>query len=296
LDFIEADIIPKFYKGFMKLKIKLTNSIKRISFLLTNSTIENYISTIPPVPKVIKSCLSYLDASDMIQAANAAKEDKAFMLYLCDIVNKPIFGFAKEIKNPHQIFGILGLIRAKQIVHGYYLLLILPKKWEVFDFSNKKFQNLQSNLIVNWNNILDFLSIDDKDTRQCIALLPASLIVCEMLFRDIRGTIILLRESKQISFDELLYKMSENTLFDVTSKIAKKWEFNDNIQNFIAGIASLNLEKNSKNYKAIVYLRLLLAYEMSKPYMIKSGLNDFFDFSLDFDEKDMMDFYTLMER
>jgi HD-like signal output (HDOD) protein len=264
--------------------------------LLTNATIENYISTIPPVPKVIKSCLAYLDESDMIQAANIAKEDKAFMLYLGDIVNKPIFGFAKEIKNANQIFGILGLNRAKQIVYGYYMLLILPKKWEVFDFSNKKFQNLQSNLIVNWNKILDFLGIYDKDVQQCIALLPASLIICEMLFRDIKGTVILLRESKQISFDELLYKMSGNTLFDVTSKIAKKWEFNNNIQNFITDITSDNLDKKSMNYKPIIYLRLLLTYEMSKPYMVQSGLNDFFDFPLDFDEKDMIDFYSLMEK
>jgi len=263
--------------------------------LLTNSTIENYISTIPPVPKVIKSCLSYLDATDMIQAANAAKEDKAFILYLCDIVNKPIFGFAKEIKDPHQIFGILGLNRAKQIVYGYYLLLILPKKWEVFDFSNKKFQNLQSNLIVNWNKILDFLSINDKDMRACITLLPASLIVCEMLFRDIKGTIFLLRESKQISFDELLFKMSGNTLFDITSKIAKKWEFNKNIQDFIMLISSNELDKNSSTYKPTVFLRLLISYEMSKPYIIESGLNDLFDFSLEFDENDMLDFYSLME-
>ena len=280
----------------MKLKIKSTNSIKRICFLLTNSTIENYISTIPPVPKVIKSCLSYLDAADMIQAANAAKEDKAFILYLCDIVNKPIFGFAKEIKDPHQIFGILGLNRAKQIVYGYYLLLILPKKWEVFDFSNKKFQNLQSNLIVNWNKILDFLSIDDKDLRACITLLPAALIVCEMLFRDIKGTIFLLRESKQTSFDELLFKMSGNTLFDVTSKIAKKWEFSKNIQDFITLISSNKLDKNSNMYRPIVFLRLLISYEMSKPYIIQSGLNDLFDFSLEFDENDMLDFYSLIAK
>jgi len=264
--------------------------------LLSDSTIENYISTIPPIPKVIKSCLAYLDESDMIKAANVAKEDKAFMLYLSSIVNKPIFGFAKEIKDTHQIFGILGLIRAKQIVYSYYMLLILPKKWEVFDFSNKKFQNLQSSLIVNWNKILDFLEINSKDAQQCITLLPASLIVCEMLFRDIKGTVFLLRESKQISFDELLYKMSGSTLFDITGKIAKKWEFNKNIQNLITDITSKSLDEKSANYKPVIYLRLLLSYEMSKPYMIQSGLNDFFDFSLDFDEKDMINFYALMEK
>jgi HD-like signal output (HDOD) protein len=263
--------------------------------LLTNSTIEKYISTIPPVPKVVKSCLAYLNASDMIQAANTAKEDKAFMLYLCNIVDKPIFGFAKEIKDANQIFGILGLNRAKQIVYGYYMLLILPKKWEVFDFSNKKFQNLQSNLIVNWDKILDFLGISDKDMRESIVLLPAALIVCEMLFRDIKGTIFLLRESKQVNFDELLLKMSGNTLFDVTGKIAKKWEFSKNIEDFIISIPSQKLDANSSIYKPIIFLRLLLSYEMSKPYIVQSGLNDLFDFPLEFDENDMLDFYSLME-
>ncbi len=263
--------------------------------MLTNSTIHKYISTIPPVPKVIKSCLAYLDASDMVQAANVASKDKVFVLYLSSIVNKPIFGFRDEIKNINQIFGVLGLSRARQIVHGYYLLLILPKKWEVFNFSNRKFQDLQSNLIVNWNKILDFLNINDKDSRQFISLIPASLIVCEMLFRDIQETIQLLRSSKQVSFDELLYKMSDNTLFDVTVKIARKWEFNENIQSLISQISSKNLTQEMDTFRVITFLRLLLSYEMSKPYMIESGLNDFFNFPLDFNEKDITDFYTLIE-
>ncbi len=263
--------------------------------MLTDSIIQEYISTIPPIPKVIKSCLAYLDASDMIQAANVAKEDKAFVLYLSSIVNKPIFGFRDEIKDAHQIFGVLGLSRARQIVYGYYLLLILPKKWEVFDFSNRKFQDLQSNLIVSWNKILDFLKISDKDARLFISLIPASLIVCEMLFRDISGTVELLRSSKQISFDELLYKMSDQTLFDVTAKIAKKWEFSENIQNLISMISSKELSQDSKDYKILSFLRLLLSYEMSKPYIIQSGLNDFFDFPLDFDHRDVATFYKLIE-
>jgi len=263
--------------------------------MLTSSTIQRYISTIPPIPKVIKSCLAYLDASDMVQAANVASEDKVFVFYLASIVNKPIFGFRDEIKNINQIFGVLGLSRARQIVYGYYLLLILPKKWEVFNFSNRKFQDLQSNLIVNWNKILNFLNINDKDSRQFISLIPASLIVCEMLFRDIIETVQLLRSSKQISFDELLYKMSDYTLFDVTIKIAKKWEFSEDVQNLISQISSKKLTKETNSFRVIIFLRLLLSYEMSKPYIIKSGLNDFFNFPLDFNEKDIADFYKLMD-
>ena len=253
--------------------------------MLSKNDIDKYLDTIPPIPNTIRLTLSHLNNNDMVQAANIAKEDKAFVNYLSEIVNKPIFGFANDVKNVNQIFGILGLGKARQIVSSYYMQLITPKDWEVFNFSNKGFQELQANLIIEWNKILKELKIDNKNLQQSISLIPASLIVCEMIFRDTKDTIFLLRESKHMSFDEILYKMSDYRLFDIVLKIAKKWEFNDDIIAFMKDFSQNEVNKIKK--REIVFLRLLINYEMSKPYIVNSGLNDFFDFPMNFTEDDI---------
>ena len=261
--------------------------------MLSKYDIDKYIDSIPPISKIVKETLYYLDNSDMVQAANIAKEDRVFSNYLSQIVNKPIFGFRNEITNLNQIFGILGLGRAKQIVSSYYLHIILPNEWEVLNFSNQKFQDLQANLITQWNIILNALEIKNKDLQQSIVLIPAALIVCEMLLKDIKSTIVLLKETKDISYDEILYKMSGLRLFDIVKKIAIKWEFNDSIISFIRELSQYDKEDDVK--KEIIFMRLLISHEMSKPYAIDSGLNDFFNFPLNFEEKDIMQFYSMLK-
>ncbi|MFK5882439.1 MAG: HDOD domain-containing protein [Sulfurospirillum sp.] len=258
--------------------------------MLHKHDIDKYLNSIPPIPQTIKSTLAYLDSSDMIQAANIAKEDSAFVEYLSRVVNKPIFGFRDEIKNVNQIFGILGLNRAKQVIYSYYMQIILPHDWEVFDFTSRKFQDLQANLMIQWSRILNALKIQDRDLEHSITLIPASLIVCEMLFRDIKDTISILRETKEITYDEILYKMSGYRLLDVVEQIAKKWDFKKSVTAFVKSA----IDGKSKR-KPDVYLRLLLAYEMSKPYIIRSGLNDFFDFSQSFKEEEIIKFQNMIE-
>jgi len=262
--------------------------------VLSKDDIDKYLDTIPPVPNTIRLTLFHLNNNDLVQAANIAKEDKVFVAYLSEIVNKPIFGFMNDVKNVNQIFGILGLGKARQIVASYYIQLITPRDWEVFDFSNNKFQELQANLIIEWNEVLKELKIDNKNLQQSIALIPASLIVCEMMFRDIKETILLLRESKHMSFDEILYKMSGYRLFDIVLKIAKKWEFDDDIITFIKYFLQNKVVKIEK--KEIVFLRLLINCEMSKPYIVNSGLNDFFDFPMNFTEEEIALFLKIRNK
>ena len=121
--------------------------------MLSKTTINNYIDSVPPIPEVVKRCVEALDSNDLHLAANIANEDRALINYLKIIVNKPIFGFVGEIKDTSQIFSILGLLKAKQLMYSYYLLLILPKDWNVFDFSSTKFQDFQARLIYDWGKI-----------------------------------------------------------------------------------------------------------------------------------------------
>lgn len=263
--------------------------------MLSQTTIENYIESIPPVPKIVKRCSEALIAGDMILAADIANEDRALTHYLQSIVNKPIFGFRNEVKNSRQIFGILGLSKAKQLIYGYYILLILPKKWKVFDFDSNKFQNFQARLIFNWGKIVKSLEDEDSEIIQAISIIPASLVVSEMLFSDINSTVKLLRETKQLSYETILKKMTKRTFFDISSLIAKKWDFSEDIVDLIAKIGDANAGDFGKNALAITYLRLLLIYEMSRPVMVQSGLNNLFDLEPIFDDEITNNFYRIIQ-
>ena len=61
--------------------------------MLSETTIYNYIETIPPIPKIVKKCVEVLNSGDLIKAADIANEDRALIYYLQSIVNKPIFSF-----------------------------------------------------------------------------------------------------------------------------------------------------------------------------------------------------------
>ncbi|WP_024953665.1 HDOD domain-containing protein [Sulfurospirillum arcachonense] len=263
--------------------------------MLSDTTISEYIESIPPIPKIVKHCVKALDDGDLVHAADIANEDRALIHYLQSIINKPIFGFRDEVKNARQIFGILGILRAKQLIYGYYLLLILPKKWEVFGFSSKEFQDFQARLIHHWGKIMKFLQKEDAEIIQAISIIPASLIVCEILFRDINSTVKLLREKKQMSYEKILIKMTNRTFFDIASLIAKKWSFSDKTIELIKKIGDTQEGDFGENALAITYLRLLISYEMSRPMMIKSGLSDLFDFEPIFDDEIANNFYAILE-
>ena len=263
--------------------------------MLSETTITNYIETIPPIPKIVKECSKALENGDLVHAADIANEDRALIHYLQNIVNKPIFGFRDEIKNTRQVFGILGISKAKQLIYGYYLLLILPKKWEVFDFNTKQFQDFQARLIHNWGKIVKFLGKENSEIIPAISIIPASLIVCEMLFTDINSTVKLLRDKKQLSYETILLKMTDRSFFEIASMIAKKWDFSEEIVDLIKKIGDASEGDFGKDALEITYLRLLLSFEMSRPMMVKAGLNDLFELELVVDDEIAVDFFNIMQ-
>ena len=277
------------------MKVKLQCGKLKGMVMLSATTINNYIESIPPVPKIVKRCAQALENGDMVRAADIANEDRALTHYLQNIVNKPIFGFRDEIKNCRQIFGIFGILKAKQLIYGYYLLLILPKKWEVFDFDSTKFQDFQARLIYHWGKIVKFLGKEDAEIISAISIIPASLVVCEMLFKDINSTVKLLKKTKQISYENILFKMTQRTFFDISSLIAKKWDFSDTSVLLISKIGDSNDSDFGNNTLAILYLRLLLIYEMSRPMMIQSGLSDLFDLEPVLDYEITENFYKIIQ-
>lgn len=257
--------------------------------MLTQASIDEYIKTIPPIPEVVKKTMKALDSGDLVKAADIAMSDKALMHYLQSIVNKPIFGFRSTIKDARQLFGVLGLERAKQLIHSYSILLLTPSNWEVFEFDSHKFQDFQAKLIYSWGKILDHLQNKNKDLHSAVTIIPASLIVCEMLFRPISDTVKLLQEKKDISYAQILEKMTEKNLFDIALIVAKEWDFDQSVIDLIE-----NLSKKESNDELTCYMKLLLVFEMSRTVMIESGLSELFNIEIECDESLSENFFSLM--
>ncbi len=243
--------------------------------------IDKFIENIPALPKNVKMCATFLEEGDVDKAANSASLDPAFSHYLIEMVNKPIFEFRNHIKDIHQIFGILGLERALQVVNAYYATLILPKKWQVFKIDNSSFQMLQSSMMHSWNKILDFENYKHLHIASIISLIPASFVVCEELFEEDMAEVRLLKEFKDLSYDEILYKISGLKIFDIFIMICKKWEMD------IESLRLIEYLRDKKEDETLLskfarYLHLLIFYELSKPVYISAGLNDFIEFDVEF--------------
>ncbi|HIP29483.1 MAG TPA: histidine kinase, partial [Sulfurospirillum arcachonense] len=50
--------------------------------MLSVTTINNYIESIPPIPKIARQCSEALEDGDMVRAADIANEDRALIHYL----------------------------------------------------------------------------------------------------------------------------------------------------------------------------------------------------------------------
>lgn len=263
--------------------------------MLSKEDLNRYIASIPAIPSTLKECTLALEEGDLIKAANIAARDKALMLHFQNIVNKPIFGFRNELTDATQIFGALGMTRVKQILKSYYALLLAPKKWSVFQMNTKIFQELQTSFIIKWESILQSHNAENEELLGVAALIPASVAVCESIFKEDLEMITLIKEQKAISYEEILIKMSGFSFFDIVVAIAQKWEFSKELIGLIKLLSHPESLQDDKTSQMIRYLILLINYEVSRPIFIESGINDLFKVDANFSEEMVVNFYKIME-
>jgi len=263
--------------------------------MVTAEQLSEYISKIPPAPKVLQETISLLDDGDLVKAAQKAQEDKALTHYLRVLVNRPIYGFSNEVKELKQIFGILGLSNAKQILYNYFLHLIVPKKWQLFEINDTLFGDIQAQLNVNWNLLLSHEKIDDKNISSSISLLPASIIVCEEIFASKKEEVELLRSVKNLDYNTILGRLTKMDLFDVAVAISKKWDMPDQIGEILQCSSGVKPSEDPQIQKLGQYMHLLFFYVLSRPNIIGTGLNDFLEFQPDFIADVYEDFSSVLE-
>ena len=247
------------------------------------------------MPKTLKVTMQLLQQGELLKASQIAKTDKALSSYLKELVNKPIYGFKHEVQDISQIFGILGVTQAQQVVYNYMVSLLSPAQWKFFKLNKKAFYNLQADLSINWQKILHHLHIDDKEFEATITLLPASILVSEALFCEKKDDIALLKSVQDINLNTILQRLCDKNLFEICSTIAKKWEMDQKtiiLLNAASGLQPVNHPTINTLGK---WMHLLLFYTLSKPLYIEAGLNDFIEFNINYVQDIYEDFASLME-
>ena len=250
--------------------------------MVTKEQILLYIQNIPPAPTVIKHTLDYVRAGDLTKAAKSAEEDPALKLYLKTLVNRPIYGFRNEVHDLPQIFGILGISTAQQILYNYLLTILVPKEWALFDLNNHAFYDLQASLSRKWAKILTHLNLLTHDNESAITLLPASIIVCDGLFGEHKREVEELRSVKALDYNTILYRLCKLTLFDVCTEIATKWEISPAISRIVHASSGLDQDLDPKEKVLAQWMHLLLFYELSQSAYVSAGLNEFIEFQIEF--------------
>ncbi|WP_373034806.1 HDOD domain-containing protein [Sulfurimonas sp.] len=263
--------------------------------MITKNKINEYIDKIPPAPKALRETLMLLNEGELVKAAKVAQSDLALSSYLKELVNKPIYGFANEINDISQIFGILGVSGSQQTVYNYMTTLLSPSKWLLFKLNTKNFHELQAKLSKRWEQILKHLDIEDKNINSAISLLPASIIVSEALFCEKIEDVNILRSVKNLDYNTILTRLCGIGLFDICEQISKKWEMPEDIAKIIQASSGINPSDDELINKLGKWMHLLLFYELSQPIFINAGLNDFIDFQVDYVNDIYEDFATLME-
>ncbi|MBV5335450.1 MAG: histidine kinase, partial [Sulfuricurvum sp.] len=133
-----------------------------------------------------------------------------------------------------------------------------------------------------WENILLHLSINDKELHSVIALIPATIIVCESLFASRKAEVVQLRSVKSLDFNTILKRLSGRDLFDLAGEIARTWEMSDKTISLIQGASGLREPLNAEEKTLSQWMHLLLFYELSQSVYVSAGLNEFIDFQIDF--------------
>jgi HD-like signal output (HDOD) protein len=262
--------------------------------LIKVENINEYIDKIPPMADNLKSCIRHLKENNLTAAAKSIESDKALSEYLLNIVNKPIYGFKDKIKNTQQVFTILGIIKMKQLMMAYLVSLLSPAKWQVFKMNNNLFQDLQAELLANWNNILlkKYNIKEDEDFMLAATILSSTVIVCEELFKDNQEIIELLKSRNILDYNTILKKLTDMSIFDIAIQIGKKWEISQKTADILKASSGV-VQNDSIITENGKFLHLLFFMELSKPKFIEAQLNDFIEFKIEFVEDIYEEFSTI---
>jgi hypothetical protein len=142
---------------------------------------------------------------------------------------------------------------------------------------------------------LAHLNIDDKEINSAITLLPASIIVCEALFKTHQEDVNLQRSVKALDYNTILKRLGGLDLFDVSEKISLFWGYPEEISQIIQAASGIKPSADPRIDMLGKWMHLQLFHTLSQSQYIEAGLNDFVDFQVDYIQDIYEDFSLLLE-
>jgi len=172
---------------------------------------------------------------------------------------------------------------------------LAPSKWEFFEIDNRDFNTFQENMIDNWSKITQIKNYDDK-FKIAAVLLGSAIIVSEELFKTHKRDLGLIRQTSDLSYNKILYRLCGISFVDISIMIAKEWEVQQDVLELVA--YSLDRVKKQGSFfdeNMAKFFHLTIFYELSKGKMLESGLNSFIDFDMKFVGDIYEEFMDIME-
>jgi len=255
--------------------------------MITKEEIQNYLKNVPSLPRVVKACLEQLKIGELNKAAVIAKKDQKLIFYLKTVVNSAAYGFRSTLEDEKQIFSALGSHKAKQLLYAYMINSNSPNEWQFFNLSKNDFKTLQMQMMKYFDAILKSYSLENSEFQSASSIICASVVVADQIFGVHKEDVKIIKQSQDLTLDQILYRLSGYTFANLVEFIAKLWEVEQSVQQLL--VLSFGYQKCKGFVCELSKLMHLLLFKIfSQPRFIKAGLNDFLDIKIEFVE-DMLD-------
>jgi len=231
--------------------------------LISKEEIAKYLKEIPPVPESVQACLKYLKEGELKKAALEADKDFVLKKQIESVVNSAYFSLPNKVKDTVQLFSMIGLEMAKNLVYSYLVSLLQPKEWKIF--KNFNFRDFQASFMKHFEDfsIFEFRESEYKKYSEIGAIVPATVCVCDSLLGDKKEKLEIVLNSVPLEYGTLLKRMTGFTLFGLAGEIAKMWGLeNDKIK----VLESAECIKCNNKVSALTHF--LFFYLSSKPQFI----------------------------
>jgi HD-like signal output (HDOD) protein len=251
--------------------------------MVTKEEIQNYLKNVPALPNVVRECLNHLQIGELDKAAIAAKKDQKLIHYLKTVVNSAAYGFRNIVEDERQIFSALGSHRAKQLVYAFMINSTSPKEWRYFHLDQNDFKSFQIAMMRDFNTILKSYELQNSPYQSASSIICATVVVADQIFGDHKDDVAIIKQSQDLTLDEILFRISGYSFSNLMGYVAKLWEAEDDAQKLL--LLSFG-EKHCEGQVCDLakMMHLLIFKTFSQPLFIKAGLNDFLNLKIEFVE------------
>ena len=262
--------------------------------MVTKEEIQNYLRSVPSLPHVVQACLTQLQIGELDKAALVAKKDQKLIFYLKSVVNSAAYGFRSKLEDEKQIFSALGSHKAKQLVYAYMIESTSPNEWNFFHLGKNDFKSLQIHTIKDFNTILKSYSLENSEFQSTASIICATVVVADQIFGAHKEDVEIIKQSQDLTLDQILHRLSGYSFADMVVFIAKLWEVEENVQKLLR--LSFGHQKCEGQICELAQMMHLLLFKIfSQPLFIKAGLNDFLELKIDFVENMLEKFSEVLD-